>query len=56
MSIDMSYVRGWEDCLEALATIEDEKELKRLIPKLQKLVSQNKFAKIRKELGMFGLF
>jgi hypothetical protein len=54
--VDMVYVRGWEDCLDALMTVDDDKELKKLILKLYKLVKQNKFEKVRKELGMYGLF
>ncbi len=53
---DISYVRGWDDCLEALSAIEDEKEIKKRIQKLRKLIRQNKFEKIQTELGVSGLF
>ncbi len=57
---DSVYVRGWDDCLEAISTMIEEAqsvdEAKKKIEKLKDLIRQNKFEKIRYELGAFGLF
>jgi hypothetical protein len=58
--VDVTYVRGWEDCLEAVSTMMEEteslSELKKKVRKLQGLVKQNKFEKIKYELGAFDIF
>jgi len=58
--VDVVYVRGWQDCLDALDAIVDKsktiKEVKDKIEKLQQLIRQNKFEKIRMELGAYGVF
>jgi hypothetical protein len=56
MSTNILYIRGWDDCLEALSAIEDEKMLKKQIQKLRKMIRQNKFEKIQAELGLANLF
>jgi DNA-binding response OmpR family regulator len=53
---DMLYIRGWDDCLEALSAFDDEKEIKKHIQRLRKLIRQNKFEKIQTELGLSDLF
>lgn len=57
---DSIYVRGWDDCLEAISSMiaqtNDVEEAKKKIEKLKDLIRQNKFEKIRVELGAFGLF
>ena len=57
---DPIYVRGWDDCLAAISGIveksETVEEVKEKINKLEKLIRQDKFDKIRCELGAFGLF
>jgi len=52
----MSYLRGWSDCLEALSHVPTDKEIRKLIPKLVKAIHEKKFAKIREELGIYDLF
>ena len=57
---DALYVRGWDDCLEAIVKIlteaEDLKEMKDKVERLRKLIKEDKFEKIRYELGAFNLF
>jgi hypothetical protein len=57
---DAVYVRGWDDCLEAISVMiaqtSSVDEAKKKIEKLRDLIRQNKFEKIRYELGAFGLF
>ncbi|MCL2476275.1 hypothetical protein [Candidatus Bathycorpusculum sp.] len=57
---DQTYVRGWDDCLEAVSAILEKaktvEEAKERINKLRKLIQQDKFEKIRCDLGVFGLF
>lgn len=57
--VDALYIRGWEDCLEALTTMIDNETLSSLkvkIETLRKLVRENKFERIRSELGAFDIF
>lgn len=58
--VDVLYVRGWEDCLEAICIVikqtKDYEDIKKKIKQLKDLVHENKFEKIRHELGAFGLF
>jgi hypothetical protein len=57
--VDSLYIRGWEDCLEALALMVDKESrsgLKVKIETLRKLVRDNKFDRIRFELGAFDIF
>lgn len=58
--VDALYVRGWDDCLEAVYAIikqtESIEDVKKRIEQLHDLVQQNKFEKIKHELGAFGLF
>ncbi len=58
--VDSVYVRGWDDCLEAISAIiaraSTIDEAKNKIEKVKDLIRQNKFEKIRYELGAFGLF
>lgn len=58
--VDVVYVRGWQDCLDALDTItenaKDLNEVKEKVQRLQKLIRENKFQKIRYELGAYGVF
>jgi hypothetical protein len=57
--VDSLYIRGWEDCLEALAGMVDKESkgtLKTKIETLRKLVRDNKFDRIRFELGAFDIF
>lgn len=57
---DVNYVRGWDDCLEAVSAaindVEDIDVAKKKIQKVRDMIRQNKFEKIRVELGAFGLF
>ena len=56
---DALYIRGWEDCLEAIATIVDKgsvPNVRKKISELQKLVRENKFERIRNELGAYHIF
>ncbi len=58
--VDVLYVRGWQDCLEALdlmlAKAKSLEDAKRKIQKLEDLIKENKYEKIRTELGAFDLF
>jgi hypothetical protein len=58
--MDATYARGWDDCLEAVAKIlaqsDDIEILKKKVAKLKKLIQEDKFEKIRYELGAFDLF
>jgi translation elongation factor EF-4 len=58
--VDVVYVRGWQDCLDALDTIIEKaktlQEVKEKIERLQELIRKNKFEKIRYELGAYGVF
>ena len=58
--VDAVYVRGWQDCLEVMSSIlekaKDLEEVKVKMEKLQVLVRDNKFEKIRCELGAFNIF
>jgi len=58
--VDALYVRGWDDCLEAISLIISQSrnigEIQRKIEQLHELIRQNKFEKIKHELGVFGLF
>ena len=58
--VDASYIRGWEDCLEAISVIFNQTknydDFKKKIDQLCELVHENKFEKIRVELGVFDIF
>lgn len=58
--VDIIYVRGWQDCLDAIEKIINESanltEAKNKIQQLQKLIRENKFEKIRYELGAYNIF
>jgi len=58
--VDVVYVRGWQDCLDALDMItknaKDLNEVKEKIQRLQELIRENKFQKIRYELGAYEVF
>jgi hypothetical protein len=58
--VDALYVRGWDDCLEAIGIIMAQTinidEAKKKIEQLRSLIRENKFEKIRYELGAFNLF
>jgi hypothetical protein len=57
--VDSLYIRGWEDCLEALTAIiqnESRSSLKHKVETLRQLVRENKFERIRFELGAFDIF
>jgi len=58
--VDAAYVRGWDDCLEAIETIIEKNEnvgkVKAKIQELRVLVRENKFERIRYELGAFNIF
>ena len=58
--VDVIYVRGWQDCLDALDAITEKaknlEEVRDKIQKLQELIRKNKFEKIRYELGAYGVF
>ena len=57
---DAVYVRGWDDCLEAISVMVAQsssiEDAKKRIERLRDLIRQDKFEKIRYELGAFGLF
>ena len=57
---DPLYVRGWQDCLEVFDLILEKaksiEEIKAKLVQLQRLVKENKFEKIRYELGAFNIF
>lgn len=58
--VDALYIRGWEDCLEALCNIAKQtknyEDMKRKIERLRDLVHEQKFEKIRVELGVYDVF
>jgi len=58
--LDASYVRGWDDCLEAISSIlskvKNVGEMKQKIDKLRELIKDDKFERIRYELGAFDIF
>ncbi|MGF3573543.1 MAG: hypothetical protein ACQXXG_09025 [Candidatus Bathyarchaeia archaeon] len=58
--VDALYIRGWEDCLEVLINITKQtknyEDIKRKIERLQNLVQEQKFEKIRVELGIYDIF
>jgi len=58
--VDITYARGWDDCLEAVMKILNSstnvEEVKKKLEKLHSLVKDNKFEKIRYELGVYDLF
>jgi hypothetical protein len=58
--VDALYVRGWDDCLEAVAVMiaqtANVDDAKKKVEKLRSLIRENKFEKIRHELGAFNLF
>jgi len=58
--LDALYVRGWDDCLEAVEMIilkvNSPEEMKSKIAHLKRLVKEDKFKKIRNELGAFNIF
>ena len=57
---DVMYVRGWDDCLEAMCVIiekaKNQEELKKKIEELHTLIREDKFEKIRYELGAYNIF
>jgi hypothetical protein len=57
---DAIYVRGWDDCLEAvslmMAQTDNIEGVKKKIGKLRVLIREDKFEKIRYELGAFDIF
>jgi hypothetical protein len=57
---EVLYVRGWDDCLEALEMLiskaKDLQEVKAKVECLRKLVKEDKFEKIRFELGAYNIF
>jgi predicted nucleotidyltransferase len=58
--VDAVYVRGWQDCLEVVDLVLEKAktvdDVKMKMQQLQKLVKENKFEKIRYELGAFDVF
>jgi predicted nucleotidyltransferase len=58
--VDAVYVRGWQDCLEVVDLVLEKAktvdDVKIKMQQLQKLVKENKFEKIRYELGAFDVF
>ncbi len=58
--VDALYVRGWDDCLEAVEVMmlktSSVDEAKKKIGQLRGLIRENKFEKIRNELGAFNIF
>jgi hypothetical protein len=58
--VDANYSRGWDDCLEAVCLImakaQSIEEAKKKIDKLRGLIREDKFERIRYELGAFDLF
>ncbi|MGD6850719.1 MAG: hypothetical protein ACQCN6_01510 [Candidatus Bathyarchaeia archaeon] len=59
MTVD-AYVRGWDDCLEAVAKIlagsKDLDAAKGKIDRLGQAIKDDKFEKIKYELKAFDLF
>ena len=57
---DIVYMRGWDDCLEVISNIllkaKTVKDAERKISKLQEIVKEDKFEKIRYDLGVFNIF
>jgi hypothetical protein len=57
---DALYVRGWDDCLEALEMLmvkaKDLQEVRAKVELLRTLVKEDKFEKIRFELGAYNIF
>ena len=58
--VDAIYIRGWEDCIDVVTSLlektESLEEAKQKIKKIQGLVKENKFEKIKYELGAFDIF
>lgn len=58
--VDIVYARGWDDCLEAIEKILEETQdidkIQKKIQALHRLVKENKFEKIRHELGAYSIF
>ncbi len=58
--VDVEYARGWGDCLEAmekiLENVKSVRDAKAKVSKLQELVKDKKFEKIKYDLGIFGIF
>ncbi|MCX8151383.1 MAG: hypothetical protein N3D85_07805 [Candidatus Bathyarchaeota archaeon] len=58
--VDALYIRGWEDCLEALSNITKQtknyEDVKRKIERLRDLVHEQKFERMRMELGVYDVF
>ena len=58
--VDELYVRGWSDCLDVMEEILEHsqtvEEVKNKKIALTNLIKDNKFEKIKIELGAFGLF
>jgi len=57
---DVLYMRGWDDCLEAVIVIlsksKDAVDFKKRLEQVQISVKENKFEKIKYELGLYQLF
>jgi len=57
--VDAIYIRGWEDCIDVVTSLlektESLEEAKKKIKKIQGLVKENKFEKIKYELGAFDI-
>ena len=55
LSVDIAYLRTFEDCLYVMTVIveraENIEEIKREIKRVHKMVQQNKFEKIQTEFG-----
>jgi hypothetical protein len=53
-------MRGWDDCLEAVIVIlsksKDAVDFKKRLEQVQISVKENKFEKIKYELGLYQLF
>jgi hypothetical protein len=58
--VDALYIRGWEDCLEALYNMTKQtksyRDMKRKVERLRDLVHEQKFERIRAELGVYDVF
>jgi len=58
--VDVEYARGWDDCLEVIGEVLEKvktiEDLKAKVAKLQELVKDKKFEKIKYDLGIFGIF
>ena len=56
MSVDIAYLRSFEDCMYmVLLIVEKSKsvaEIEREVKRLYKLIQQNKFEKIQNEFGL----